>query len=56
MKDNVEHLCSTHSNPFDCPDNLIYYAELSRQFGIIIHDGSGSMIKIKYCPFCGEKL
>lgn len=56
MKDNVEHLCPTHSNSFDCPDHLIHYAVLSREFGLIIHDGGGSMVKIKYCPFCGKKL
>lgn len=56
MKKNVEQKCSIHPNPFDCPDNLIYYAVLSKQYGLIIHDSGGSMIIIKYCPFCGKKL
>ena len=56
MKDKVEHLCPQHDNPFDCPDAIIYRATLGRQYGIIIHDGGGSFIKINYCPFCGKKL
>lgn len=28
----------------------------SGEVGFPIHDGGSSMIKIKYCPFCGTKL
>lgn len=56
MKNQVEHKCPQHPNPFDCGDNLIYYAVLSGQYGLIIHDGGGPMITINYCPFCGKKL
>ncbi|MBL7896337.1 MAG: hypothetical protein JNK50_13655 [Bacteroidia bacterium] len=28
----------------------------SKEFGIPIHDGGTSFIKINYCPWCGHKL
>ncbi len=56
IKKYVEYKCPTHPNPFDCPDNLIIYSEPHKCFGITIHDGGGSFLRIKYCPFCGKKL
>jgi hypothetical protein len=55
MRINVEHKCKTHKNPFDCPDNLIYYSP-NKVYGLIVHDGSSSYVIIDYCPFCGKKL
>ncbi|MDF9825863.1 hypothetical protein M2475_002231 [Breznakia sp. PF5-3] len=40
---------------FECPDALIYYNEKFDEYGIIIHDGEESYIKIDYCPWCGKK-
>ena len=56
MKHNVEHKCEQHPSPFDCPDNIIFFNEKKREYGIIVHDGGSSFIKIKYCPWCGEEL
>jgi len=35
-------------------DSII--TEKDKDFGIPIHDGGSSYIKIKYCPWCGKKL
>jgi hypothetical protein len=38
---------------YDC---VITHYKKGKAFGIPIHDGGSSFIKIKYCPWCGEKL
>jgi len=55
MRNRVEERCEQHPDPFDCPDNLFYRNTLG-EFGIIVHDGGPSYIKINYCPFCGENF
>jgi len=37
-------------------DNLIYYSDIFNEYGLIIHDGGESYLKIDYCPWCGTKL
>jgi hypothetical protein len=55
MRSNVENSCSEHSDRFDCPDCLIgTFGDGS--YGILIHDGSQSMVTICYCPWCGTEL
>jgi len=56
LEENVELNCNEHDSPFDCPDTLIYFNEKTKDYGIIIHDGGPSYIKIDYCPWCGSKL
>ena len=56
MKYHLNFKCNTHKDDFDCPDKIIYSSEKKKEFGIIIHDGGTSYIKIKYCPFCEKKL
>ena len=63
MKYHATYKCDMHENVFDCPDNIIYFDEnrlfndihFGITYGIIIHD-SGSFVKIKFCPWCGEEL
>ena len=43
-----------HESAFDCPDALIYHK--NRLWGLIVHDGGGSYIMFKYCPWCGTRL
>jgi len=52
----VEHECDLHPDPFECPDNLVYYSARLREYGLIIHDGGSAMISIGYCPWCGSEL
>jgi hypothetical protein len=56
MTGNVENSCPDHPDRHDCPDALIDYWSDSGRYGIIIHDGGGSMIEISYCPWCGTQL
>ncbi len=56
MTQRVNYKCKEHSNPFDCPDNLIYYNNKFDEYGLIIHDGGTSSLHIDYCPWCGTKL
>lgn len=48
--------CEIHNDSFDCPDNIVFYSAKYDEYGIIIHNGTQSYIKIKYCPWCGERL
>jgi len=56
MRSNVENTCKEHPDRNDCPDCLITYIPKWDVYGIIIHDGGSSFIKIKFCPWCGFKL
>ncbi len=64
----VSYKCPKHEDPFDCPDNLIFYNAQFDEYGIILHstvfDEDGNIIHegvhvyevINCCPWCGEKL
>jgi hypothetical protein len=56
MRAQLEHRCADHPDPFDCPDNLVTYVERFDEYGLIIHDGGTSKVKISYCPWCGKEL
>ncbi len=56
MGKQIAHRCDKHPDPFDCPDNLIHFAEVDGNYGIIIHDGGSSFVTIEFCPWCGRKL
>lgn len=56
MTRNVTSTCDEHPNRHDCPDCLIDYWPTTEAYGIIVHDGGESMIRISHCPWCGKKL
>jgi hypothetical protein len=56
MERQVEYRCDQHPDPFDCPDNVIFYSDKFDEYGIIIHDGGASSITIAFCPWCGSRL
>lgn len=56
MDEQVNHTCPIHTNPFECPDHLIYYLAKFDEYSLIIHDGGSSSVGIEYCPWCGTKL
>lgn len=57
MKYNIEYTCKEHKeNILECPDKIIHYNKISKSYGIVIHDGGNSFIKIDFCPWCGKKL
>ena len=55
MLEKLTHKCEMHSEPFDCPDHIVFRNK-KFDYGIIIHDGGSSYIKINYCPWCGKRL
>jgi hypothetical protein len=52
----LEAKCSQHANCWDCMDALIGYWPDSGKYGLIVHDGGGSMVIISFCPWCGTDL
>jgi hypothetical protein len=46
--------CAQHPDRFDCPDALV--AKVDAGFGLIVHDGARSVIRIGFCPWCGTPL
>jgi hypothetical protein len=56
MENNLIFNCKVHRDKFDCPDSLITYTPNFDEYGLIIHDGGSSFIKIEFCPWCGTKL
>ncbi len=56
MTEQINYKCTDHPDPYDCPDHLIVYRAQFDEYGIIIHDGSSSIIEINFCPWCGTEL
>lgn len=47
--------CELHKgDPFGCPDAVI--GKFFGRYGLLIHDGGSSYLKIEFCPWCGSKL
>jgi hypothetical protein len=56
MKEALEFECEQHVDRFECPDALISYYDRFDEYGLIVHDGGHSVIRISYCPWCGMEL
>ncbi|WP_411079714.1 DUF6980 family protein [Streptomyces sp. cmx-18-6] len=56
MTSRVNARCEEHADAFDCPDTLIDYSAKLQEYGLIIHDGGTSTIRIDFCPWCGRRL
>ena len=57
MRDALVNQCAEHANdPFACPDMLFAYSDTFDEYGVIVHDGSPSMLIVSHCPFCGMAL
>ena len=54
MEQDLTQICAQHPDRFDCADALMYRDDDS--YGLIVHDGGSSYIRISYCPWCGTKL
>jgi len=46
--------CDIHSDAWECPDMTLVCT--AGGFGIPVRDGGTSVIRIKYCPWCGINL
>ena len=56
MQQQLSHVCGEHTDPFECPNQLISYNVKFNEYGLIIHDGGTSSISIRCCPWCGTQL
>jgi hypothetical protein len=54
MADDLNRVCPVHADRSDCPDAFV--AEMNGGYGLMVHDGGGSVIKIAFCPWCGADL
>ena len=54
MDYDLNQSCDKHTDRGDCPDALI--AVVRGGYGLIVHDGGSSVIRIDFCPWCGSKL
>jgi len=43
-------------NHAQCPDSLVRYVPKYDEYGLIVHDGGSSMIRISFCPWCGARF
>jgi hypothetical protein len=55
LRERAEYRCPDHDDPFDCPDNIVV-GRPGERFGLPVHDGGTSSIKIAFCPWCGSAL
>lgn len=54
-----QHCCRCMEGYTRDEDEVIFYVPQFDEYGIPVHDGSGtanSYIQIRYCPWCGERL
>jgi hypothetical protein len=54
MDYDLNQKCDLHQDRLECPDALIDVVRGG--YGLIIHDGTRSVIEINFCPWCGAKL
>ncbi len=55
LRARAEHTCDLHPDRWDCPDCLVTRSSRGT-FGLMIHDGGTSSIRIAFCPWCGARL
>jgi len=56
MAAHLSQECDQGEDPFECPDNVIYWSPPFDEYGLIIHDGGASYMVLEHCPWCGTKL
>ena len=56
MRYHLEYTCELHPDLSECPDSLVFHSPDTGVFGLRVHDGGGSFITIRYCPWCGTNL
>jgi hypothetical protein len=56
MRRQVEAACDRHPDRHDCPDCLVGYSPRFREYGLLVHDGGSSSVRIRFCPWCGARL
>ena len=56
---SMEYYCGLaagNAEDFRLSDAIMLYIDKFDEYGIPVHDGGGSSVDIRYCPWCGKKL
>ena len=53
---NQRYCCKKMASYLEEEDEIIIYIPKFREYGIPVHDGGSSKVKIHFCPWCGSKL
>ena len=56
MRHHAEFECPRHPDRFECSDAVVHYHDQSDSYGLIVHDGGRSIIRIAFCPWCATPL
>lgn len=56
MTEELERSCPHHETRAACPDSLVEYIAKFDEYGLIVHDGTSSIVTIAFCPWCGVQL
>lgn len=56
MKRQFNMVCPLHEERWECSDKLVCYSPKFDEYGLVVHDGGSSSVRIEYCPWCGTKL
>ncbi len=56
MQREVERVCDLHTSRYERPESLISFIRRFCEYGLIIHDGGTSSVRIRFCPWCGTQL
>lgn len=57
MKRQLTWSCEVHQDIWDCPDAVVFRSKQNpNTYGLIIHDGGSSFLRISFCPWCGRRL
>ena len=56
MRVEVERACDEQHTAGECSELLVRYQEKYDDYGLVVHDGGSSVVRIAFCPWCGTKL
>ena len=52
----VDWSCEQHADAYQCPDALVAFSARFQEYGLIVHDGGSSSVRIHHCPWFGRRL
>ena len=54
MERDLTQKCAIHASRAECPD--CHIEEIGGGFALLVHDESGALVRINFCPWCGTRL
>ena len=52
----TDNLRVTEERGLQNPDSIVCYSDIFDEYGLLIHDGGESYVRIKFCPWCGKQF